>query len=73
MVLRYLLQNHLSTRGFAYSRVLPFLIKTTRLLAGMNPATSLAVTLDVGTDNENLLNDNLYVVSFSPSLLDRPT
>lgn len=28
----------------------------------MNPAKSLAVTLDVGTDNENLLNDNLYVV-----------
>jgi len=27
----------------------------------MNPAHSLAVTLDVGTDNENLLNDNLYV------------
>lgn len=50
--------------GFTDPRVLPFLIKTARLLAGMNPATSLAVTLDVGTDNENLLNDNLYVVSF---------
>jgi hypothetical protein len=49
------------------SRVLPFLIKTTRLLAGMNPTNSLAVTLDVGTNNEDLLNDNLYVVSFSLS------
>ena len=39
------------------------LIRTLRLLAGVNPAHSLAVTLDVGTDNENLLNDNLYVVS----------
>jgi hypothetical protein len=37
-------------------------------LAGMDPARSLAVTLDVGTDNENLLNDKLYVVSFSPFL-----
>ncbi|KAF9778268.1 hypothetical protein BJ322DRAFT_1025336 [Thelephora terrestris] len=31
------------------------------LLAGVNPARSLAVTLDVGTDNDSLLNDELYV------------
>jgi len=37
-----------------------------RLLAGMDPGRSLAVTLDVGTNNENLLNDDLYVVSFFP-------
>ncbi|OJT08022.1 NAD-dependent malic enzyme, mitochondrial [Trametes pubescens] len=32
-----------------------------RLLAGVNPAKALSVTLDVGTDNEELLNDHLYV------------
>lgn len=31
------------------------------LLAGINPAKALSVTLDVGTDNETLLNDYLYV------------
>ncbi|KAG1800416.1 uncharacterized protein HD556DRAFT_1343492 [Suillus plorans] len=31
------------------------------LLAGINPAKALSVTLDVGTDNETLLNDHLYV------------
>ena len=34
-----------------------------RLLAGINPSKALSVTLDVGTDNETLLNDHLYVVS----------
>ena len=34
-----------------------------RLLAGINPSKALSVTLDVGTDNESLLNDRLYVVS----------
>lgn len=34
-----------------------------RLLAGMDPSKTLSVTLDVGTDNEKLLNDHLYVVS----------
>ncbi|OJA16884.1 hypothetical protein AZE42_08502 [Rhizopogon vesiculosus] len=31
------------------------------LLAGINPSKALSVTLDVGTDNETLLNDRLYV------------
>ncbi|KAF9225219.1 hypothetical protein BS17DRAFT_778315 [Gyrodon lividus] len=31
------------------------------LLAGINPSKSLSVTLDVGTDNEDLLKDPLYV------------
>ena len=33
-----------------------------RLIGGVNPANALSVTLDVGTDNEELLNDHLYVV-----------
>ncbi|KAI0370055.1 hypothetical protein BV20DRAFT_944774 [Pilatotrama ljubarskyi] len=31
------------------------------LLAGVDPAKALAVTLDVGTDNQDLLKDRLYV------------
>ncbi|OBZ68631.1 putative NAD-dependent malic enzyme 2 [Grifola frondosa] len=31
------------------------------LLAGMDPSKTLSVTLDVGTNNENLLDDRLYV------------
>ncbi|KAH9923681.1 uncharacterized protein B0H18DRAFT_878510 [Fomitopsis serialis] len=31
------------------------------LLAGIDPAKALSVTLDVGTDNEGLLKDDLYV------------
>ncbi|KAI0829065.1 hypothetical protein BC628DRAFT_1409057 [Trametes gibbosa] len=31
------------------------------LLAGVDPGKALSVTLDVGTDNEDLLNDHLYV------------
>lgn len=38
------------------------LISCVRLLAGMDPSKTLSVTLDVGTDNEDLLNDPLYVV-----------
>ncbi|GLB41880.1 putative malic enzyme, NAD binding domain [Lyophyllum shimeji] len=31
------------------------------LIGGINPANILSVTLDVGTDNESLLNDELYI------------
>ncbi|KAL5631430.1 hypothetical protein ACGC1H_007077 [Rhizoctonia solani] len=31
------------------------------LIGGIDPSQTLSVTLDVGTDNENLLNDELYV------------
>ncbi|KAK0209127.1 hypothetical protein DFS33DRAFT_1307785 [Desarmillaria ectypa] len=31
------------------------------LIGGIDPSRALAVTLDVGTDNEDLLNDELYV------------
>ena len=37
------------------------------LLAGMDPAQTLSVVFDVGTDNEDLLNDHLYVVRLSLS------
>lgn len=33
------------------------------LLAGIDPSKTLSVVLDVGTDNEGLINDDLYVVS----------
>lgn len=39
------------------------------LIGGIDPSKSLSVTLDVGTNNENLLNDNLYVVRASPNFL----
>lgn len=32
----------------------------------MDPHKTLSVTLDVGTDNEGLLNDELYVVRELP-------
>jgi len=32
------------------------------LVGGIDPAKALAVTLDVGTDNQDLLKDELYVV-----------
>ncbi len=33
------------------------------LVGGLDPAKTLSVVLDVGTDNDKLLNDPLYVVS----------
>lgn len=42
---------------------LRILLEVPSLLAGINPVKSLSVVLDVGTDNETILNDPLYVVS----------
>ncbi|ELU42583.1 nad-dependent malic enzyme [Rhizoctonia solani AG-1 IA] len=35
------------------------------LIGGIDPSKALSVTLDVGTDNQNLLDDELYVVRAS--------
>ena len=31
-------------------------------MAGINPSRAVSIVLDVGTDNEDLLDDHLYVV-----------
>lgn len=36
--------------------------KRCSLVGGIDPAKALAVTLDVGTNNQDLLKDELYVV-----------
>ena len=41
----------------------PFIPDVGRLVGGLDPSKTLAVMLDVGTNNEELLNDPLYVVS----------
>ena len=42
------------------------------LVGGIDPARTLAVTLDVGTDNEDLLKDELYVVRVTKILNPLP-
>jgi hypothetical protein len=37
-------------------------LSSDRLIGRVNPANTLSVVFDVGTDNENLLGDELYVV-----------
>ena len=53
---------HIYVRVSRYDNTRKRTICETRLLAGMDPSKTLSVTLDVGTDNEKLLNDSLYVV-----------
>ena len=40
-----------------------------RLLGGIDPSKTLSVVLDVGTDNSDVLNDDLYVVRARPCLV----
>lgn len=40
-----------------------------RALGGIDPSKTLSVVFDVGTNNDNLLNDPLYVVRYTASSL----
>lgn len=40
-----------------------FACELSRLIGGLDPNRTISVVLDVGTNNESLLNDPLYLVS----------
>lgn len=60
---RYLLRNRPYIRPSYHPSTESYSDFENSLIGHIDPIKSLPVTLDVGTDNEDLLNDNLYVVS----------
>ena len=46
--------------GYAYPS---FACELSRLIGGLDPNRTISVVLDVGTNNEGLLNDPMYLVS----------
>ena len=63
MTSRYLQPRQPSTRTLlvaVQNSYEPFIF---RLIGGIDPSKTLSVTLDVGTNNKDLLEDPLYVVS----------
>lgn len=61
---RYLQRNPRFTRMvFLHNRDSLYSFSIYSLLGGIDPSRTLSVTLDVGTNNDDLLNDPLYVVS----------